>query len=495
MALPCPGLRLFHDTIVKKLWTAFSNRLLTTGPLLPHRPFGQNFTVDASWFAGLGIPIATYGGTNRSTVRVRIHELGRDGGSRTLLDRTLPPRSFADNDVVEFGVPSQPDSKGREYRVELSSPDATGSTACTLWCPPTLVRGWREWLRQAPPTGIVMHVRRAPPTTSYPVPRALLYSPVSSCNLNCIHCISRETRRSLARLDPTIKAKLKEECAAGRIERISTDYSGDILFADKRYPGELDFLLDLGALLHIDTNGNVMSEALANRLLTAKLSGINVSLDASRPTTYARIRRGSRPLAEVLGNAAMLGRARRELARQDVKLTFSISLMRSNLDEVAGLVDCAAEAGFDAVYGRHLEVYTADLEAESLFDEKARYDALRGELLAHARTRGIELVLPPPFLDVQPRTGHAWCGSAWDSVVLLANGDVMACCVPTTIIGNLRTQTLEDIWNGEAYQRLRMRVNSDDAPDACKSCPPLRLTGNPTSYHFHRVKPALRPFS
>lgn len=479
---------------MRKLWTAFSNKLLTTGPLLPHRPYVQNFAVDAGWFAGLGIPIATHGGTNRSTVRVRIHELGEGRENLLVLDRTLPPRSFADNEVVEFGLASLPNSKGREYRVEISSPDATGSTACTLWCPPTLVRGWRQWLRQAPPTGIVMHVRHAPPTTPYPVPRALLYSPVSSCNLNCIHCISRETRSSLARLDPAIKTKLKEECSAGHIERINTDYSGDILFADKRYPGELDFLLGLGALLHIDTNGNVMSEALAQRLLGAKLSGINVSLDASRPATYARIRRGSRPLAEVLANAGTLGRVRRELARHDVKLTLSISLMRSNLDEVQGLVDHAAEAGFDAVYARHLEVYTADMASESLFDAKARYDDLRGELLAHASARGIELALPPPFLDLRPREGHSWCGSAWDSIVLIANGDVMACCVPTTIIGNLRDHTLEELWNGEAYQRLRLRVNSDDPPDACKNCPPLRLTGNPTSYHFHRVKPTLRPF-
>ena len=465
----------------------------TTGPLAPGRPYAREFTVSQDWFAGLGIPIATHGGSNRSSVRVRLHELTSRGSAELVFDRTLSPRSFADNEVVEFGCAPRAQSQGRSYRLEISSPDAVVGTSCTLWCALDSPPPPHSWLRRAPAPAIVMHVRHAPPVTSHALPRGLLYSPLSSCNLNCIHCISRDTRNSFARLDPAIKAKLADACAKGQIERINTDYSGDILFADKRYPGELDFLLGLNALVHIDTNGNVMNEELARRLMGARLSGLNVSLDAAEPATYARIRRGSRPLPEVLENARMIGRARRELHRDDIRLTVGISLMRSNLEEVRGLVDFVAEAGFDAVYGRHLEVYTEDLAGESLFAERERYDATRGELLAYAAARGVELALPPPFLDLEPREGHSWCGSAWDSIVLLANGDVMACCVPTTRIGSLRTQTLEEIWNGDAYQRLRQRVNSDDPPDVCKNCPPLRLTGNPTSYFFYRVKPHLEP--
>ena len=78
--------------------------------------------------------------------------------------------------------------------------------------------------------------------------------------MNCIHCISRDTRKSVHRLPSEIKERIQGWCRRGLIQRIATDYSGDILWADARFGGELDVLTGLGVPFHID-NGSHLTEA------------------------------------------------------------------------------------------------------------------------------------------------------------------------------------------------------------------------------------------
>ncbi len=61
--------------------------------------------------------------------------------------------------------------------------------------------------------------------------------------------------------------------------------------------------------------------------------------------------------------------------------------------------------------------------------------------------------------------------SPWDSIHVLANGDVMPCEVhDRTPIGNLARQTLKEIWHGEKYREFRIRYHEGAIPE-CRSCP------------------------
>ena len=55
---------------------------------------------------------------------------------------------------------------------------------------------------------------------------------------------------------------------------------------------------------------------------------------------------------------------------------------------------------------------------------------------------------------------------------ILENGDVLPCCVAggDLIMGNLKRNPFEEIWNGPAYQRLRRTVNSAHPHPVCKAC-------------------------
>jgi len=319
------------------------------------------------------------------------------------------------------------------------------------------------------------------------VPEMLLYSPLTQCNLNCIHCISRETRATAERMSGDIKADLRQWCRDGRVTAIATDYSGDILWADHRNGGELDYLFGLDVPLHIDTNGVYLTEAVCERLVASRVDYVNISLDAATDATFRRVRKGAPPLRDVCENIRRLMTIR---ARTGATFPVSISftLMRSTLDEWPDFLRMAAELGVPIAAARHLEAYTADMEAESLWFDRERFNQALLDATALANSLGLTLSAPPPFAGLGARSGHRPCLLPWRTAVMLGNGDVNACCVPGMKMGNLHDNSMEEIWNGPAYRALRRTVNSPDAQGPCKACPIYRYVENEDSYLPHRIR-------
>lgn len=54
------------------------------------------------------------------------------------------------------------------------------------------------------------------------------------------------------------------------------------------------------------------------------------------------------------------------------------------------------------------------------------------------------------------------------------NGDVTMCCDNNTVLGNVNTETIEGIWNGERFQTIRRRMRDEGAHAICPhTCPVL----------------------
>jgi radical SAM protein with 4Fe4S-binding SPASM domain len=282
------------------------------------------------------------------------------------------------------------------------------------------------------------------------------------------------------------KLDISRHAGPGGIEYLATDYSGDILWADRRNPGELDYVIGLGIPFHIDTNGVCLSATAIGKLGQSQLASLNISLDAATDATFRRIRRGAPPLDQVLENVRALVRAR-AASGAIFAISLGFTLMRSNLAEWPDFLHLSASLGVDSVIARHVEAYTEDMAAESLWHDQSGYNRMRRQIVELGDRLGLRLSLPPAFTDAPERSGHRVCGVAWHSAVVLGNGDVAACCVPSLVMGNLNHNTLEEIWNGPRYQALRRTVNTPQAPRQCLACPMLRLTQNGDSYLFHRI--------
>jgi radical SAM protein with 4Fe4S-binding SPASM domain len=169
-------------------------------------------------------------------------------------------------------------------------------------------------------------------------------------------------------------------------------------------------------------------------------------------------------------------------SRRDIHISIGFTLMRRSIHEIGLLARIARDLGVPTIYTRHLEVYDSALAEESFVNEPGEFNRWREHALNASAEYGVQINLPPAFEDKADSLGHQHCREPWYSAVILGNGDVMACCVPGTKMGNLHEASLEEIWNGSSYQRLRETVNTPSAPAICMACPIFRLPHNRSSY-------------
>jgi len=70
--------------------------------------------------------------------------------------------------------------------------------------------------------------------------------------------------------------------------------------------------------------------------------------------------------------------------------------------------------------------------------------------------------------------GSGRCDWPWRGAYLSYQGYAMPCCMISTPdrihFGNMAELGVDKIWNGEAYQAFRRRLDSEEPPEICRSC-------------------------
>ena len=78
-------------------------------------------------------------------------------------------------------------------------------------------------------------------------------------------------------------------------------------------------------------------------------------------------------------------------------------------------------------------------------------------------------------LKINTKKSYHLCPYPWTMFTVTWNGDVVACCRDTrarTVLGNVFSQTISDIWHAKEYQNFRLKLIEKKVSDiaACKDC-------------------------
>jgi radical SAM protein with 4Fe4S-binding SPASM domain len=458
--------------------------LRTCGAIDQNNIVTQYFRAPDDHLSGVSLRFGTYRKVMTHRLRFRIDlideaDIGRTAATpeRSHFCTEITAEGISDGGWFQLYFPTIEHSKEQLFVLEISSPDAAPGNAVTAWMSRAADRIAGHVVCLAGRSieggfGLQARLTASNPVATTSYPQGMLYSPYSSCNMNCTHCISRHTRERAVHMSDRMKQDIKAHVDTKQLRWMFTDYSGDIFFAEHSNPGELDFILGLGIAIHIDTNGAYLTAEYIERIMRSAVDTLSISVDAAQDETYHAIRRGAPPIERIFQIAKAVVEARaRHGRKRNFRIFLGYTLMRSNLHELPLFIQEAARAGIDAVGCRHIEVYHADMESESLFHHKKYFNSMRAACIELAKSLGIRLNIGEELHDYPTFRGRTPCNLPWSSATVLANGDVLACCVPGSKMGNTNEQSLESIWQGEAYRRLRARVNSVNPPSLCKQCP------------------------
>jgi len=235
-----------------------------------------------------------------------------------------------------------------------------------------------------------------------------------------------------------------------------------------------------------NSNAITLSAKAARALIDAGLDELRVSLDASTPATYQRIR-GVDAFDRVLENLEQLAHLKRELglARPLVSLWFTA--LKDNIEEIPGLARLAVRAGATGIHLQRLVYNGLGLatEEQSLYGRlHEREAALIQAAEAAARATGVHFSASgatAPAVSLTPaRAGQPWsaCRRPWTLAYVTVNGNALPCCIAPwitghydgIILGNLYRESLEEVWWGERYLGFRRALQTADPPEPCRGC-------------------------
>ena len=223
----------------------------------------------------------------------------------------------------------------------------------------------------------------------------------------------------------------------------------------------------------IYTNGMLIDDEKASRLVNCGLTELNFSIDAAEIETYRKVRRGGK-LDILHSNIRRLVKAKQDAHAQFPLIGINYVLLNENEGELVRFVEQAADFGVDFINCITYAGYDWG------FKNKRSPDNYKRELAA-ARKRMDELgvrVKSFPSDDLSwsdPKSKFA-CDFYWgmEFRVNFAGDITLGCCSPfmeTFSYGNLLDKPFSEIWNNEAYQRNRELSNSGIAPNkTCASC-------------------------
>jgi MoaA/NifB/PqqE/SkfB family radical SAM enzyme len=249
------------------------------------------------------------------------------------------------------------------------------------------------------------------------------------------------------------------------------------------------------------TNGMLLTEERAGRLVDSGLDALYVSVDGVSPEAYADIRQGGEWAvwqSHLEGLRRLKERSSR--TRPDVGLAFVA--MRRNVSDMARLRILAQQVGASEILITNLLPHTAELKDEILY----------GAWVPTARTPGSSTVYPQvrlPWMDWRPEVfqaiyplvrfhprfvladhsiavGQSRCPFIASGAAAITWQGQVSPCPPLMYsyrcyvlghekqvyryrVGDLREWSLAEVWNDEPYAQFRARVRAFDFPP-CVDC-------------------------
>ena len=166
------------------------------------------------------------------------------------------------------------------------------------------------------------------------MPRYLTIVIGDGCNIDCPHCYQSKTGDNLLR-DSEISPVLRREFSALYPYLSTLRLQGGEVFALR---GFRELVEDVGSatdrpLISISTNGTLIDQEWAERIVRTPFQSITVSFDAGTQGTFERLRRGAR-FPRVIGNITRLQELKTSIGSSLPTLDAFFVVMRSNYREI-----------------------------------------------------------------------------------------------------------------------------------------------------------------
>ncbi len=264
------------------------------------------------------------------------------------------------------------------------------------------------------------------------MPEIVQIESTNICNAKCVFCPRDDMHRRQGIMSVELFRKIVDECVELGITHVRMHNYGEA-FIDKKLVEKVRYAKQQGIKeVGMISNGSLITDQIARGMIDAGLDAINISVDASGKEVFESTRVGLK-YDKVIGNIQRLVRLRADSGKRRPKLILSFVRQNNSADEQAFIEHWRAIA--DKIHVTDLHNWAGTLNKES---------------------------------DV-----NYPCYRPWLTFTVLWDGRVSLCCADfdgKTILGDLNTHSIAEIWNAEPYRDVRRQHLESGGPDICRAC-------------------------
>jgi len=278
------------------------------------------------------------------------------------------------------------------------------------------------------------------------VPKILNLEVTNFCNLNCPICVAKNTREQGFLDINFLKKIIKENKAVLKNQFIWLHFNGEPLL-HPQLSEIIKIFKEVGVKTRLSTNATLLTKEKSLELMKAGLDYIVFSVDGNTRETYEKIRKGAK-FEKVENNILNFLRIKKEEGfKTDTQI--QIIRMKENENEIESFIKKWKKTDINYI---NVKSFCTRAWRVGEIDKFGDVVKLKNKIIQR-----------PP------------CFYLWETLIILWDGEVIACCQDLKgelKIGDLRKDTLEQIWNGPKLMNLRnQQVNGDFSMIPCNWCP------------------------
>ncbi len=302
------------------------------------------------------------------------------------------------------------------------------------------------------------------------------------CNLNCKHCYSEAGKNPKPELSTQEAMKVVDQIAEFGVTSLA--FSGGEPLMRKDFFEIARHAVEAGLYVSLATNGTLLNKENTKKLKEIGLHYVEVSLDGANAKTHDFFRGQNGAFDQTI-------KGLNNCLKENICTCIAVTGTKNNLTEIPAVLEMAEKMGIDRFtlfnfvpVGRGKDIVAADPSPQereqllSFLNEKLSESPkiailsttpqlARVALQAHSPTQD-DIIMPLAHMQATKISKRAkaladfigGCGAGRFYCAISPEGNVQPCVFLPLVVGNLKTEKLEDIWfNSPVFKDLRDRGN------------------------------------
>jgi radical SAM protein with 4Fe4S-binding SPASM domain len=246
------------------------------------------------------------------------------------------------------------------------------------------------------------------------------------CNAECIMCPHSKLKK-MGTMNMELYKRIIDNCKKLNIKIITLSFFGEP-FLDKELIKKIKYAKEKGMIVAFYSNASLLTEELAREIIDAGLDSITISFDGYSRETYEKIRKKLK-FNIVKKNILNLIKIRRSMSKRNPRINLVLVELEENKMEIKQFYE-EWKKKVDSINIINMRNWANDIQKDGTKES----------------------------FHFNKKMKRKPCALIWQKMVVDWNGDVVLCCDDwnhSTVLGNLKKQTIEEIWKGEKLNNIR----------------------------------------